>query len=363
MKWNTMSLSHHFAAISAFCLIINNVVAVGLRASSRRLDEVQLMHPIDAREICSGPRREIHNGTLPYHEHELARYGLHVGHTSMYGETNNQIITVFNAMDTALNSGKVTVVAVSGWAEKFLTTFFPDDASWETLSHDLPIVRSSAAHDLTPLLHHSTSSVFLRDEEVLKERNAWEVTQSRRLAFLHYIFSSLDGEPCDYWHKLQQHLYDRYDGVTQYIAIHVRHMDGKCTLFNKWHHEQCSMNATFIESIVKPTGLYGKVPIVLLSDMQDPEKLRKIQREVQKVIIPEWDLGIRASVLADIVIGSSSEYFIGNRGSSMSRNIGLIREAFGKDPSTNYIKLEKTEDDSWTSRRLHHPYSWRWDAD
>lgn len=114
---------------------------------------------------------------------------------------------------------------------------------------------------------------------------------------------------------------------------------------------------------MEPTGLYGRLPIVLLTDMQDEEKLREIQQEVEKVVIPEWDLGIYPSVLSDLVVGGSSEYFIGNRGSSMTRNIGLVREAFGKDASTNYINIKQTEDGTWTNTPLHHPYSWKFGSD
>lgn len=353
------------AVIGALSVMVNNMVTTGaFSLSFRKLrNDGQPMQPIDTRKMCSGPRRDFKSESIPLYKHSNAQYGLHIGHTAAYGKTNNQIISLFNTIDMAMSSGKWTVVVVSGWAEDLLATFFPDDESWETLSRDLPIVRNSTSHGLMPIMH-TADKIFLRNEQGLKEQNDWDITQSRRLAYLHYLFSSLslDDDSCRFLSKIHHHLYETF-GATEYIAVHVRHMEGKCLKFNFDHVEQCDMNSTFIKSIVEPTGLYGKLPIVLLSDMQDKEKLLRIQREVAKVVIPEFDLKIYPSVLSDLVVGASSEYFIGVRASSMSRNIGLLREAFGKNISTNYINIHQSKDGKWTNSPFHHPYSWVWGED
>lgn len=316
------------------------------------------MDMIDYRRLCSGPRRRNVTGAVPYYKHKQAVYGLHVGHTSPYGRFNNHLIALFTAVDTAMSSNNHTVVIVSGWAENLLSVFFPDDQSWATLACDLPIVRDSPNLNLIPL-YHTAREMFERKIYAFQERNDWTVTHTRRVAFVHYLFSSLEGPPCRMQSRIEGYLQGRFN-ESRYIAVHVRNMEGACSTFDELKQEQCEMNADFIKSVVEPTGLYGKLPIVLLSDMQDEEKLRNIQNETLMVVVPQWDLMVSPSVLSDIVVGGASEIFIGNHASSMSRNIGIIREGLGRHIETNFVYLNKTEEGNWTSIQFHHPYSWSW---
>jgi hypothetical protein len=164
-------------------------------------------------------------------------------------------------------------------------------------------------------------------------------------------------------HETQGYLRRKFN-QTAYVAIHIRNMEGMCKQFNSNRRhslEQCSMNSSYITSIMNDNGFSDhKLPIYMLSDMQNEEKLRELQNELDNVVMPLWDFGgaQQPSMIADMVVGAMSDLFIGEQGSSASRNIGILREAFGKNVSTNYVFMDKTEQGKWTSIYPHHPYSW-----
>jgi hypothetical protein len=173
------------------------------------------------------------------------------------------------------------------------------------------------------------------------------------------MFSSLEGEPCDFMHEARSYLHGKFN-ETKYVAVHVRNMEGMCEMFNwrRFTHEQCSMSPSYVKGVMDDNGISDqKLPIFLLSDMQDEEKLHKLQDELDRVVMPIWDYGVEPSMIADMVVGASSELFIGLRASTASIHIGLLREAFGKNKSTNYVFVDKTEDGKWTSSHPHRPFS------
>jgi hypothetical protein len=176
------------------------------------------------------------------------------------------------------------------------------------------------------------------------------------------MFSSLEGEPCDFMHEAQSYFHGKFN-ESKYVAVHVRNMDGMCEIFNwyRFTHEQCSMSPSYVKGIMDDNGISDqKLPIFLLSDMQDEAKLHALQDELDDVVLPIWDYGAsRPSMTADMVVGASSEFFLGLRASTASMNIGLLREAFGKDKSTNYVFMDKTKEGKWTSVQPHNPYAWR----
>jgi hypothetical protein len=142
-------------------------------------------------------------------------------------------------------------------------------------------------------------------------------------------------------------------------------MEGNCMKYIEANpeagSEQCDMQPDFVKSILRTTGFDGpdQLPIVMLSDMQEPVKLRNIQSNFEHVVVPEWDMNANPSMIADmLVVGAESDLFIGVQGSSASRNIGMLCEAFGKDVSTNYIFVKKheTDKDKWTTFQARYPY-------
>lgn len=109
--------------------------------------------------------------------------------------------------------------------------------------------------------------------------------------------------------------------------------------------------------VVEPTGLHELVPIVLLSDLtQDKGKLIEIQ-QVEKMVIPEWDLGIYPSFFSHIVVGGSSEFFIGNQG---KLQIKKHWDGQGGLWQRRLDNISKSDKGTWTAVPLHHPYSWEW---
>lgn len=335
---------------------ISGLAELQFRNSLRKLSNSYhpMVNKVDDNAMCSGPRRVVPKSVVPYYRN--AKYALHVGGVTTYGQTNNQIIIIFNALDVAMNSMNLTVVTVSGWAERLMREFIPDQESWDEISREFPIMKWGD-HYLDPMIHTS-KTLLERDHFSLKDHNRWEVTQSRRIRFLHYLFSSASGKTCNTLNQVTGYILGRF-GAPEYIAVHVRNMEGACDRFNKWNIEQCEMEAGFIKSVLEPTGLYGKLPIVIVSDMQDEPKLRRLQSQLENAVIPQWDVNVKPSVFGDLAIGGNSELFIGNRGSSMSRNIGILREAFGKNVTSSYVFIEKGDDGTWKSVHPHHPYSWQ----
>jgi hypothetical protein len=315
--------------------------------------------PIDDRPMCSGPRRRA-NSTEPIAEplYKKAIYGLQLGAQRRYGKFNNMIVELFSGVDVALDSGGHTVVVVSRWAHAGMMQFFPDEKSWEQLARDLPIVRENPDLKLQPL-KWSTKDFLTRGPASFKEQQSWEVVQARRVNLLHYLFSGLQGEPCKFLSQIQDHLMKKFN-QTKYVAVHVRNMEGKCALHNNGQYakDQCDMTPEYIKAIMDSAGL-NNLPIVILSDMQDEAKIHRIQDNLDQVVVPEWDFGAEPSMAADLVVATMGEIFIGQQGSSGSRNIGIIREAFGKDLSTNYVFMNKTAEGKWTNFVPHHVYHWR----
>jgi len=311
--------------------------------------------PLDNKEMCSGPRRSDpkNRDRQPYYA--KAKYAWNVGNQKEWGNTNNKIIEIFHAIDSALESGGQTVVVFHGWALELLMNFFPDDESWYQFSLDFPVARVS------PILSHllemniPTEKFFHRAHPGLEEKQPWDVIHGHRIALLHYMFSSLHGEPCHFLSELQGYLNGKF-GTKTYMAVHVRDMEGKCRRFNILNHQECDMEPSFVKGVLEGTGEYGKLPIVILSDMQNTAKLARIKDELYGVVIPQWDMPSNQSVIADLVMGGMSDVFLGNEGSSMSRNAGIIREAFGKDDAMNFI-WTKWVDGKWVSVKPHHPYT------
>jgi hypothetical protein len=344
------------------CLVVNSAGLMG-RGSNRRSLTTELPQLVDSRPICFGPRRRRKIGDNELREpfSKRAVYALHLGSAGKYGRFNNQIIELANAVDVALDSGGHTIVVVSDWMVQAMMPFFPNDDSWERLEQDFPIIRNATGLELQPITEMTTELILSRGIKLFEEQSSWDVIQARRLRLLHYMFSNLEGEPCHFMHENQGYLHGKFN-QTKYVAIHVRNMEGMCIQFNSNYghsHEQCSMSPSYINSVMDDNDISDrKLPLYLLSDMQDEEKLHKLHDELDRVVIPIWDFGASPSMIADMVVGAMSEFFIGEQGSSASRNIGILREAFGKNVSTNYVFMDKREDGKWTSYHPHHPYVW-----
>jgi hypothetical protein len=369
------------AAVGALVVVGNGGDILGgtLRRSLQADHAPQHTKLFDDRPICSGPRRdERDNDLLLEPLYKRASYGLPLGKDKPFGRFNNKVVQLFNAVDSALDSGGVTTVVVSGWVIEWMNVFFPSEDSWRQLERQFPIVRVNDTHDLNLQdLGGGTADFMSRSLPHLKPSQSVETIQARRTRLLHYMFSNLDGEPCHFLNQVQGYVKGKYE-QSKYVAVHMRNMEGNCETFNDspFRKEQCSMSPLYIKSILDNHGDTGKLPIVALSDMQDEAKLHLIHDELDRVVVPEWDIGRdiikendqlhesgwdpgpAESIIADMVVGATSEIFIGEQGSSGSRNIAILREAFGKPVSTNYVFMNKTADGDWSNYHPKRPYDW-----
>jgi hypothetical protein len=166
----------------------------------------------DNRTICSGPRRESGDGLLLEPLYKRAVYGIYLGRDGQWGRFNNKIIQLFNAVDSALDSGGMTVVVVSDWVVDWMNVFFPDEESWKQLERHFPIVRVNDTHDLNIQdLLGTTSEIMGRSLPHLKQKQSSDTVQSRRIRLLHYMFSNLSGEPCHFLNQVRGYAKGKYD--------------------------------------------------------------------------------------------------------------------------------------------------------
>lgn len=335
-----------------------------LLSDAEKIQQVKL--PTDTRPLCAGPRRRDDQDSTRAPFYESARYGLEFGVGNQDGQTNNLILEFVNAVDLALDSGSLTVVYITGWATEFLEEYFigRDPESWDQFSRDFPIISkeyspiAETSRLGNSLIKETTGNLLLRYLPSTAWRSSWDVCHTRRISLLRYLFSGLEGEPCDFLTQIQDYLQERFN-QKKYIAVHVRDLDGTCEdhTVNKFNTEICAMSPSYVKNILEANGHTG-MPIVIMTDMHDEAKVHKLQDELENVVVPQWDFGANQSIIADVVMGASSEVFIGVQGSSASRHVGILREGFGRNVTTNYVYMTKTEEGNWKSFYPQHAYRW-----
>jgi hypothetical protein len=157
-----------------------------------------------------------------------------------------------------------------------------------------------------------------------------------------------------------QHFLQRKFNQTEYaVAGHIHDTDGMYEDFTKnpFNKEvSCAMSPSCMKNILEMNG-HTELHIVIMSDVHDEAKVHKLQKELEDVVVPQWDFGAKPSTIADIVLGAANKVFINIQGSSGLRNTGILREGFGQDVASNYVSMDKTEEGNWTSFYPCHVYT------
>jgi len=150
--------------------------------------------------------------------------------------------------------------------------------------------------------------------------------------------------------KDHDRLVKNFDGKLKYMVVHSRWMEGQCItkLRDAPSQEECYMEPPYIKRILRSQGLLGRVPIVVISDMQKTESLEALRTDPDighLVIVPALDEAFRttnSTVTGDMVLAAYSDAFVGTRASSMAVMIGYFRIALGADPESNYIYVDQS---------------------
>ena len=81
--------------------------------------------------------------------------------------------------------------------------------------------------------------------------------------------SGTDGRP---WLNNDKH---------SYVAVHVRSLKGSCyaRLGDLVPADECSMSRSYIKRILRSKSLLGRIPVVVISDMETPEAIAALEND------------------------------------------------------------------------------------
>lgn len=271
-----------------------------------------------------------------------------LGNSGALGRFNNQILQILHALDfmydrhgeveTVNNDNETTTatLVVSNWVVHFFQDLLGDD--WlGIVQQTLPIKLGGEStrgqwKGYAEPYHFSSAKIYFYRMKVHFETPLDIIMQRRRL-----FFSTIFGRPeqCSLMQRLQKHL-----GSPDYVAIHIRTLEGGCTSVMPSHYErECFMSSDYIRSILKATNATA-LPIVVLSDMQNISLITNLQQAFgTQIVIPAWKFSdTNYTVVDDMMVAASSRVFVGTRVSSMAIIIAQLRVLLYRyDPSSNYV--------------------------
>lgn len=301
-------------------------------------------------------------------EEELIVY--RIGWDAPLGRTNNQLLSILRALDQMFDThgefadfqgeSYPAVLAVSGWALGVLTEFF-FDGQW-----------SSAAENLVPIIRLDQLEVSQRNKDFLLKLEAMkafyyksnpQVTKQRRRWVFQDLTRNFSQKNLESFHILQNllktmaeiddNLVVNPDGTVKYMVVHVRWLEGGCLerIKQVTSKDECDMKPAYIKKILRFRGMLGRMPIVVISDMQQKDALAELQRDPEigrQVIIPALDttnFGRSSFIASDMVLAAKSDVFVGTRASTMAHVIGYMRIGNGADPQSNFVFVDQRSDE------------------
>ncbi len=308
-------------------------------------------------------------------------YHLGYNHAGV-GRFNNEWIAILHAIDRALIEhgdppNNRAVVALYSWSMETVKELFynPQEESETEFSQRLELTGLVVAEDrLQPLGLEDTwlESIFGPKKTVthvwLDSWDAFYFVQDNREVFTPSIvknrrklildaflqqfgfakqnlvqYNILMGHIHKQIQKRQPNLSGEMKNNSGYVAIHSRWLEGQCERrVSKPFVDECWMRPSYVKEII---GTTIDKPIVFIWDGQNQDVLDSLKNDSEigpALIVCEEDLVVPKGVdipqpLSDFMVGIMSDIFIGTRASSFAANIGVFREALGRDPTTNKI--------------------------
>jgi hypothetical protein len=296
----------------------------------------------------------------------------HVGWGSEFGRANNQLVAILHALDMAFDqhgeiaedgSNASAIVVVSGWAKELMGSWLSPnpinpylDMNWsQALERNLPIVdynRLSNFSNISDLKKLEAAKAYYYSRDNLDSITPSKLARRRKL-ILRKLISLVPDNRLDKLNHLKNYLKKRGLGG-RYVTIHKRHLEGQCRdrVGPNLVPYECDMDPSYIKDLLRP--YYGlnlsRVPIVVISDMQQIEPLEKLlsDPEIGSNVIISSSAFPRSSpatdVIQDMMVAIHSDFLIGPRVSSMTLMIGMMRVAMGAHPRTNLVYVREKKE-------------------
>jgi hypothetical protein len=324
--------------------------------SSTPLSQEVLIYRDSSNADCGIPHNNLpkFDPALPRNYIANAKTVIRLGTSTAFGRFNNRVLQVMHALDFMYDrhgeietpdSNSTAILVVARWVEDFFQNILGD--SWqEIVGESLPIVKGGEKERGTwkgyaHPYHFSSSKIYFYRTKVHFE-TPLDIIMQRRRRFLGTIF----GLP-NQCSLLQRLLKERLGGSSEYVAIHIRTLEGGCTsVVPPPYERECLMNPDYIRSILAASNS-SKLPIVVLSDMQNTSLITRLQEEFgNQVIVPAWEfVGINYTVIDDMMVAAKSKVFVGTRVSTMAVIIAQLRVLlYGHDPLSNYVYVYPAND-------------------
>jgi len=298
----------------------------------------------------------------------------HLGWDKPCGRTNNHLFTILNGVNQVWDlHGDDTcqaVLAISGWALDTFCQLFCD-SHWSLADNDdrlLPVVEHDELHELCvaeanqpvtklgardTFCYSRNASLPLPQQQKTKKQRTCQVLG---ILIQHFAERNLEGLKPLRLHlqdiaKLDDSLLVEPNGSVPHMAVHSRWLEGSCLerIKNTPSKDECHMPPSYIKKILASQGMLGRIPIVIVADLQQRKVLDALRNDSEIgpcVIVPALDRTIFAASSStaqnDMVLAANSAIFVGTRASTMSKMIGVWRIAAGADPQSNYIHAKTT---------------------
>jgi len=291
-----------------------------------------------------------------------------LGHIRPLGRSNNQIISILHAVDTALDRhgdppNNRAVVAISKWAFHILKGLFFDGKNSTEFALDLEqlrpvlLVHAGRLEELGLTESHNKTTIWLRTQHAYYYQHKGEhnltsqIIERRRHQLWGQLFQyGVAERNLGLYNGLKDTIEKRGlvygDSKTmEYVTIHSRWLEGECEKrvgkLLPWKDE-CLMTPSYIKAIMGDTI---DKPIVFIGDGQKKEVLEKLKKDPDigpALIVPEEDIvlpdGVKVSQpFSDMMLAIMGDVFIGTRASTFATMVGVSRVVRGADPASNYI--------------------------
>jgi len=300
-----------------------------------------------------------------------------LGWNGAFGQTNNQINTIFHAMDYAVDIDAHLAIVRDTWPNHVLQLLFDGMGSNTSLNngvHPTDTWEKAVVANLGVLIvnkdeistKYSHMEVYFNTSKEMyyyHTKVSPSEIKKRRVPIIRYLWT----HPTNNKEMLQDQNVNVCSVVnnisvqlneSKYTVVHSRWMNGECTkrMSDLAHHIRknywnttrnstqrmldkiapCELPPSYIKYIIMKNDMLHK-PIYVITNGERPDIIQRLQADH---IIGKDVYSIPSNVTSvggDMMLGILANVFIGAPTSTMSGNIARARAALGFHPSTNYL--------------------------
>jgi len=287
----------------------------------------------------------------------------HLGGSPAFGRSNNQIISIFHAVDKMLdeqgdqaNDHHTTgVVALSGWAFGNLQSIFHNGGNssefalhleqfrptWLVHADRLEALGLTESHNKTNVQLSASEAYYYRWDNIQKVVTPQLIEKRRHILWGQLFQRGAADRNLVLYNSVRESMESKWESQgwdKNYVTIHSRWLEGECEqrVGNHLPKDECHMTPSYIKQIMG--GSIDK-PIVFIGDGQNQKVLKnlKADKEIGPALVVPPNGPEVPQPWSDMMIAIMGDVFIGTRVSSFAVVIGLSRVIRGEDPKSNYI--------------------------